>query len=213
MTIIQKKFLPAALIAAAVCLSGAGLATARYVSHRNSESVSASAALTVPAGTLIRVRLDQSLDSGENHSGDVFDAHVAEPVVVDNIVVIPQSAAVRGRVIGARRSGHLSHPGRLEIALTEIELDGQWQPVSTREATRSGGSHKNRNIAWIGGGGAGGALIGAIAGGGKGALIGGPIGAGAGTAVAYFTGKKDVHLAAESQLVFHLAEPVSVPRT
>ena len=213
MTIIQRKFLPAVLVAATVCFVGAGLATAKYVHGKtaSSESASASASLTVPAETPIRVRLDQSLDSAENHSGDVFDGHVAEPVVVDNRVVIPESTPVRGRVVEARRSGHLSHPGHLEVALTEMQLDGQWQPVSTRETGRKGGSHKNRNIAWIGGSGAGGALIGAIAAGGKGALIGGPIGAGAGTAVAFMTGKKDVHLPAESQIVFHLSEPLSVP--
>ena len=53
-------------------------------------------------------------------------------------------------------------------------------------------------------------MIGALAGGGKGALIGAPVGAGAGTAAAYFTGKKDVHLGAETPLTFELAEPVTI---
>ena len=56
-----------------------------------------------------------------------------------------------------------------------------------------------------------GALIGALAGGGKGALIGGPVGAGAGTAVAFLTGKKDIHLRPETLLTFKLAEPVTIP--
>ena len=53
-------------------------------------------------------------------------------------------------------------------------------------------------------------LIGALAGGGKGALIGGPVGAGAGTVAAFFTGKRNVHLPTETQLVFHLSKPLSV---
>ena len=54
-------------------------------------------------------------------------------------------------------------------------------------------------------------MIGAIAAGGKGALIGGPVGAGAGTAVAFLTGKKDIHLRPETQLTFKLAEAVTIP--
>jgi hypothetical protein len=89
-------------------------------------------------------------------------------------------------------------------------VNGKEYEVHTASNDRVGGRHKKRNIALIAGGGGGGALIGAIAAGGKGALIGGPIGAGAGTAVAYFTGKKDIHLPAESQLTFRLSEPVTI---
>lgn len=218
MIINRKQWLPAAGLAAALCLVGAGLATAKYVSHRTGSSDSAAtqpfgsdtSQVTVPAGTPIRVQMDQSLDSGRNHAGDVFDAHTVEPVLVDNRVVIPEKTPVRGEVVAGRRSGHFSHPGILEVSLTELEMNGNWQKISTNEDTRKGGSHKKNNAAWIGGGAGGGALIGAIAGGGKGALIGGPVGAGAGVAAAYFTGKRNVHVPAESQLVFHLAQPFSV---
>jgi glutamate carboxypeptidase len=225
MTIIHKKWLPAAALVGALCLVGAGFATAKYVSHRsaatdpnasNSNPTATlpaepdAARLTVPAGTAIRVQLDQSLDSGRNQAGDVFDAHTVEPVLVANQVAIPASTPVRGEVVADRRSGHFSHPGILEVRLTQMELNGTWQEISTHEDSRKGGSHTKNNAAWIGGGAGGGALIGAIAGGGKGALIGGPVGAGAGLAAAFFTGKRNVHVPAESQLVFHLAQPLSV---
>lgn len=218
MTITRKQWLPAAGLAAVLCLAGAGLATAKYVSHRSSGSdatatqpaASDVSQVTVPAGTPIRIQLDQSLDSSRNHAGDVFDAHIVEPVLVDNRVVIAENTPVRGEVAEARRSGRFSHPGRLEVSLKQVELGGAWQDISTHEDTRTGGSHKKNNAGWIGGGAGGGALIGAVAAGGKGALIGGPVGAGAGVAVAYFTGKRNVHVPAESQLVFHLAQPLSV---
>jgi len=41
-------------------------------------------------------------------------------------------------------------------------------------------------------------------------LIGGPVGAGAGTAVAFMTGKKDIHLAPETPLTFRLVRPVTI---
>ena len=53
-------------------------------------------------------------------------------------------------------------------------------------------------------------MIGALAAGGKGALIGGPVGAGAGTAVAFMTGKKDIHIGAEPPVTFRLVSPVII---
>jgi hypothetical protein len=166
--------------------------------------------VTVPAGTPIHVRLDQSLDSSSNRSGDTFVAHVSEPVDADGRTVIPKDAPVHGRVIDAERSGRFSHPGRLEVALTEVELNGNWYPIATSDIRQKGGSHKKRNWGLIGGSAAGGTIVGAIAGGGKGALIGGPIGAGAGTAVAFFTGKKDVRLPVEAYVTFTLSEPFTL---
>jgi len=231
MNITRKAWLPAACATAVLAIVGAGLATARYENHKTAAGMTATASetnssdnnptatqpaappvepLVIPSGTPLRVQLDQSLDSSRNHSGDVFEAHLVEPVVVNNEVVIPDKTLVRGKVAMARPSGHFRHPGMLEVSLTEIQVDGNWRVIDTHEDSRKGGSHKKNNAGWIGGGAGGGALLGAIAAGGKGALIGGPIGAGAGTAVAFFTGKRNVHLPAESQLVFHLAEPLSV---
>ncbi len=166
--------------------------------------------VTLPSGTTLHVRLDQTLASNQNRSGDAFEASVAEPIVLDKKTVIPEGARVQGRVVEARESGHLMGVSRLRLALDSVEVNGKSYEIQTTATGRRGGSHKKRNWAFIGGGTGGGALIGAIAGGGKGALIGAPLGAGAGTAVAYFTGKKDVRLPAESRLTFELARPVTI---
>lgn len=167
-------------------------------------------AVTLPSGTALHVRLDQTLASNQNRSGDAFEATVAEPIVLDKKTVIPEGARVQGRVVEVRESGHLMGVSRLRLALDSVEVNGKSYEIQTTTTGRRGGSHKKRNWAFIGGGAGGGALIGAIAGGGKGALIGGPVGAGAGTAVAYFTGKKGVRLPAESRLTFELAQPVTI---
>jgi hypothetical protein len=167
-------------------------------------------AVTLPSGTALHVRLDQTLASNQNRSGDAFEATVAEPIVLDKKTVIPEGARVQGRVVEVRESGHLMGVSRLRLALDSVEVNGKSYEIQTTTTGRRGGSHKKRNWAFIGGGAGGGALIGAIAGGGKGTLIGGPVGAGAGTAVAYFTGKKDVRLPAESRLTFELAQPVTI---
>lgn len=170
-------------------------------------------AVTVPESTAIHVTLDQAVASDENRPGDHFEATVSEPVVIDGKTVIPEGASAEGVVVDVHRSGRLKGRGSLQLALQGVEVNGQEYDVRTNLSRRVGGNHKKRNWALIGGGAGGGALIGALAGGGKGALIGGPVGAGAGTAVAFMTGKKDVHLRPETPLTFELAEPVTIQTT
>ena len=200
MYLTKRYALLASLLLVAMAIGGVAIARSR--NHADP--------VTVPESTSIYVRLDQALASDQSRPGDRFDATLAEPIAVGDKVVIPQGTRVEGVVVDARESGRLRGRARLQLALQTIEVDGKQYEIRTTASHRIGGNHKKRNFAWIGGGAGGGVLIGALAAGGKGALIGGPIGAGAGTAVAYFTGKKDIHLPAETRLTFKLAEPVTV---
>jgi hypothetical protein len=164
----------------------------------------------LPEHTAIHVTLDQALATNQSRPGDHFDATVSEPVVVNGKTVIPQGAHAEGLVVDARQSGRLMGRARLKLALQTVDVNGQNYDVRTIRAPRIGRDHKKRNWEWIGGGAAGGAVIGALAGGGTGALIGGPVGAGAGATVALVTGKKDIKLRAETPLKFELREPVTI---
>jgi len=168
-------------------------------------------AMTLPEGTPIHITLDQAVASDQSRPGDHFEATVSEPVVVDGKTVIPQGAYAEGIVVDAHQSGRLKGTARLQLALESVSVSGQNYGVRTSSSWRSGRDHKKHNWAWIGGGAAGGTLIGALAGGGKGALIGGPVGVGAGVTAAYLTGKRDIHLRPETPLTFKLADPVTIP--
>ncbi len=187
----------AILLVAALTVSAATL-------RDGSESV------ILPERTTIHVTLDQALATNQSKPGDHFEATVSQPVVVDGKTAIPQGAHAEGVVVDARQSGRLMGRARLQLALQTVAVDGQNYDVRTISHPKIGRDHKKRNWEWIGGGAAGGAVIGALAGGGTGALIGGPIGAGAGTTVALLTGKKDIKLRAETPLKFELAEPVTI---
>jgi len=167
--------------------------------------------MVIPESTTIHVTLDQALASNQSRPGDHFAVTVSRPVIVDGKTLIPQGASADGVVVDARPSGRLMGRAHLQLALDSVAVNGENFGVRTSSSWRVGGDHKKRNWAWIAGGAGGGVLIGALAGGGEGALIGGPVGAGAGTAVAFLTGKKDIHLRPETPLSFKLAEPVTVP--
>src|ERR1700686_4711926 len=194
------------LLASAIVFLSAGLITTAVTLATHPRTV----AVTVPEETAIHVTLDQGISSNQNRPGDHFEATISEPVVLNDKTVIPQGTPVEGLVVDARPSGHLMGRAHLQLALESMQLNGKTYDLRTSSSYRRGGDHKKRNWAWIAGGGGGGALIGALAAGGKGALIGGPIGAGAGTAAAFFTGKKDIRLPAETQLSFRLADPVTI---
>ena len=167
--------------------------------------------VAVPAGTPVTVRLNQSLSTATNRSGERFSATLAQPVVVDGQTVIPIGSEVKGVVRQSYPSGRLKGRAVLTLALQEIEVAGGEIVIDTTSRTSVSGRHRKRNWAWIGGGSGTGAVIGAIASGGTGAAIGAGSGAAAGLVTAVFTGKKQVRLPAETQLTFRLSQPVEVP--
>lgn len=166
--------------------------------------------VVIPSGTAVTVRLQNTVSSATSRPGDQFEATLDQPIVVDGQTVAPEGAHVIGRVVAARHSGRLMHPGYLRIALSSMTVNGKDVPLQSSSVVVAGTSHKRRNLAWIGGGAGGGALIGAIASGGTGALIGSAIGAAGGTTTAFATGKKDVGFGPERRLTFRLIHPITI---
>ena len=193
----------AVLLAAALAVAGGTQIRHRIEANRI-------VPITVPDDTSIHVTLNQAVSSDQSRPGDHFTATVSQPIILDDKTVVPEGAEVEGIVVDARRSGRLRGRAHLQLALESVDVNGTDYKIRTGSTVRIGGKHRDRNIAWIAGGAGGGALIGGIAAGGEGALIGGPIGAGAGMTVALLTGRKDIHLRAETPLSFKLAEPVTI---
>jgi len=170
----------------------------------------AKAAVVVPAGTTLTVRLGEALGSKISSSGQSFTATLASPVAVGGETVIPSGAEARGTVTDAKPLGRFKGGAVLQIKLNSIKVNGVEHSIDTSAVTRAA-KGKGKRTAVLTGGGAGlGALIGGLAGGGKGAAIGAVAGAGAGGAGSAFTGNKDVVLPAESAVSFKLEAPLEL---
>jgi hypothetical protein len=166
--------------------------------------------ISIPSGTEIHVRLNETLDTRRNRSGDRFTASLAGPVEEDGRVLVPKGTIFTGHVTVSAPSGRLKGRAVMGLTLDSFEINGARYPVVTTKASRVSARHKKRNLVLIGGGSGLGALIGGLAGGGRGALIGAGAGAAAGTAGAAATGKKEVTLPAETLLTFRLEENVEL---
>jgi hypothetical protein len=167
--------------------------------------------VTVPAGTALSVRLNDTVDTGKTSAGSTFEGTLAQALTVQGMDVAPVGSAVAGKVTNAVSSGRLNRPAELALTLTSLTpTGGSAVDISTDTWSAKGESHKKRNLEMIGGGAGVGALVGAIAGGKKGAAIGGAVGAGAGTGAAAYTGKKEIVLPAETKLEFKLSAPITL---
>jgi hypothetical protein len=166
--------------------------------------------MVLPAGTPLNVRIDRNLDTRRDPAGTPFTASVSAPVVHNGQVLVPQGAICRGRVVQSKSGGRLKGRAVMSLALDSCAVHGRTYKIAAAGPTFGSSSHKKHNLKWIGGGSAGGTVIGAIAGGGAGAAIGLGAGAAAGTAGAAITGEKRVAVAAETPMVFTLQQPVKV---
>jgi len=166
--------------------------------------------LTLPAGTLVTVRLAQMLSSDRNVIGDSFTAELQQPLVVEGWVVARRGQTILGRVAVAQRAGRIRGTSQLGVELSSLVLaDGQQLPVRTQLQQASGGKSMGRDAQGIGTTTGVGTLIGAAAGDGKGAAIGAGAGAAAGIAGVLLTRGRPTIIPPESVLTFQLQSPLT----
>jgi outer membrane lipoprotein SlyB len=166
--------------------------------------------VTIPSGTVVTIRMIDSIDSSRNRPGEEFVASVDSPIVVGDKVVIPKGADARVRLVQATSAGHISGSSELKLELIGITARGTPYTVTSGYYEQHGASRGKRSAETIGGGAALGGLLGAVLGRGKGAAIGAAVGAGAGTAVQASTRGQQVKVPSETKLDFTLKSPVTV---
>jgi hypothetical protein len=162
---------------------------------------------TIPSGTQVDVRTDETIDIKDRIDGRVFTGTVAEDVRGrEGTVVIPRGS--RAELV-VRRLGR----DELSVDFDSVTVNGQRYSVDATTEDREGRQGvgaNSRTGKFVGGGAVLGTLLGAIAGGGKGAAIGALAGAGAGAGAQTLTRGSSVHVPAETVLSFRLDEALSI---
>jgi hypothetical protein len=170
--------------------------------------------VTVPSGTVLPVRLVDTIDSATAQAGDTFHATLDSPIAVDGAVVVPAHYDVEGHLVAAQSSGKFQGRALLELQLDRIKAGDKWYNVQTDHFKQETGSRGKNTAEKVGAGAVAGAILGGIFGGGKGAAIGAAAGAGAGGGVQAASKKPDIKLSSERVLTFTLQSPVTlVPTT
>lgn len=179
----------------------------------------------VNAGQVMRVRMNQTITSETARVGDQFTTTVVVPVYASGIEVVPAGSEIVGRVVTVNRASRKSKAGTIGVHFVSLRLptgiaraiNGDLTDVAANNVTAdnegevSGRSAMKRNVVFIGGGAATGALIGAIAGGGKGAGIGALVGGGLGAAGAVFSKGHEAVVKSGTEFGVVLNQTLSLP--
>jgi hypothetical protein len=169
------------------------------------------------------VRLDTTLATFSSKAGDPFHGSLSQPVVLNGQTVLPAGTIVEGRVtkvseprrisgkptIGILPEAVILPTGErhfLDATLTDTNIPGT--NVSS-EGQFKGTGHDRRDQVEVGGGTAGGMLIGGLIGGGPGVLVGGAVGA-TSTTVHWLAKHRSATLPAGTQLTLELNRPMDM---
>jgi hypothetical protein len=167
---------------------------------------------TLPAGTVLRVRLENAVGSDISRVEDPVHARVVNSVVAGGRTVVPAGSPITGSVTQAVRSGKVKGRARLGVRFHTLAPTGSDERyrISTRAWSRIAPGTKKKDAAKIALPATGGAVVGGILGGKKGAAIGAAAGGGGGTAVVLSTRGKEVRLGRGAVLLVRLTQPLTV---
>lgn len=179
-------------------------ANAAYGAQQGGESI------VIPTGTMLRIRINQGLDSKHSAVGNTFDGVVVNDVVAAGSIAVPRGATVQGTIVDSKTAGAFGGRGQLGLQITQITLAGKTFGVVTDTWSQNGPDKTIRTVNNTVGLSAVGAVIGAIAGGGPGAAIGAGAGAAAGLGTSAASGGSQAWIPAEAVLTFHLTQQAPV---
>src|SRR5689334_14632605 len=166
----------------------------------------------VPAGTDLKVRINDTLSSKDSRVGDRFTATVVDPSRFDE-------ARLNGHVSSIQKSGKIKGRTTMNLAFDSVELrDGRRATLhgyvtrvygddagkADNEGGVQSGSRTNQTIKRSGIGAGVGAIIGGIAGGGKGAAIGLIVGGAGGAGSLAIKGSKELKIESGTEMLVHV---------
>ena len=103
---------------------------------------------SLPAGTLLTVRLKDPVSPDSPGLSGTFTAIVDEPVVVEGATLLPRGAGVAGRIESSRSSTGKGNHGYVRLTLDLVDVAGHDLPIRTSSlfarGNAAGGPHIGR---------------------------------------------------------------------
>jgi hypothetical protein len=170
------------------------------------------AAPLVPAGTDLKVRINDTLSSKDSRIGDRFTATVIDPSRFDE-------ARINGHISSIQKSGKIKGRTSMNLAFDSVELRdgrrgvmhgyvtrvyGEGSGRADNEGGVESGSRGKQTAKRAGIGATVGAIVGGIAGGGKGAAIGLIIGGAGGAGSLAINGSKELKIESGTEMLVHV---------
>jgi len=104
--------------------------------------------VTIQPGTILAVRIGETISSVRNEAGDGFVATLERPLVIDGFVIAERGARVEGRVVETQHPGRLNGASNLGVEIVEVSTsDGQRIRVHTAKFRKDSASSDGRDLA------------------------------------------------------------------
>jgi hypothetical protein len=132
-------------------------------------------AVTVPAGTRLVIRTNDTIDSSRHSAGHRFRGQLESALVVNGVTAVPRGTFVHGRISQAQQAGRVVGSSELVVEFTDIMINDVLVPISTGGLSAQTGGEAGRTLGRT----ARAAAIGGLARGSSGARTGARVGAGA----------------------------------
>ncbi len=81
---------------------------------------SAAEKVAIPAGAVLKVRLDTTITSKTNKAGDTFTGLVKQPIVSGDQTVVPEGSLVSGHIAFLKPSGRIKGKAQMRIVLDSV---------------------------------------------------------------------------------------------
>jgi hypothetical protein len=165
--------------------------------------------ITLPANTLLSVRLTQTIEVDSAQAGMTFKSLLDDPVMIGGQIIVPRGAAVELQATKVEQAGKMKGSDKITLKANALSFGGRRFDIVTTYVEEKGKGEGKKTGRKVAGGAGLGAIVGGIAGGGTGAAIGAAAGAATG-AVISSQGTEHLSLPAETRLQFSLNAAVTV---
>jgi hypothetical protein len=172
----------------------------RHADERRSDGPEEGDRITLPADSVISVRIADEINSGKNHTGDLFTGIVDPSVTIHDRVVIPRGTEAHVRLEHNKKGGHVKGKAEVSLDLVSLVVNGRKLEVESDPEKKDQGALAAKGKAEAKSG-----HVGSATG------VAGPAGAAAEPVIAAFSAAK-VEIKPNSRVEFILSEPFSFRR-